>query len=159
MKITFKTNPEEILKTSDINSATKKINSLKESINKKIDALEIEMTVGGLSKQALMIEDYSPLYNEAREIITKYNDEFLTILDDIETNSIALTKKQREYELGLLKGKINERIEELTEKIEQEKQFNTSYSRRLVDEYTQKRKETQTKLETVEDLLEKMKQN
>lgn len=113
MEITYKTEVEELL---DAESLTAEVDNVKNDIKKKIDprmeSLELEMTVGGLSKQALMFDDYSPLYDKASRINSNY-ELIENELSGLQRRVNLCSWNQRRKELTTLKTKIEERMEQL----------------------------------------------
>ena len=102
MKITWKTEISELVNVENAVGMVRDANSrLKNLLEPRIDALELEMTLGGLSKQALIFDGVSPLYNKAQEIMTAYESkltEFVNFEKEVET---AATEKRREQLLKL----------------------------------------------------------
>lgn len=115
-KISDLVNVEEVV--SIVSDGRKKI---EKETNTKIDALELEMTVGGLSKQALMLGDNSPLFDAAKKIVNDYEAQ-LTFLKSLEDDVEKATIKERKKELTTLKVRVEERKKELeTKRLQQSK--------------------------------------
>lgn len=109
-KISDLVNVEKVV--SIVSDGRKKI---EKETNAKIDALELEMTVGGLSKQALMLGDNSPLFDAAKKIVNDYKAQ-LTFLESLEDEVKEATVKQRKEELTTLKSRVEEKKKELEAK-------------------------------------------
>ena len=85
---------------------------LKTWINPRIDTLELEMRVGGLSKEALIFNEESPLFDEASRIRTEFKDK-LEQIADLKNDVEGETKEQRKTELTTLKTKVEEKLSDL----------------------------------------------
>lgn len=110
MKITWKTEISELVNVDEVVSIVSDARSkIEEKTNAKIDALELEMTVGGLSKQALMLDNNSPLFDEAKKVVEMYEKQ-LSNIKELEAKIRIEATNQRREELTTLKGKIEEEI-------------------------------------------------
>lgn len=113
MKITWKTEISELINAEKTAGLVK---TVKESLEKwcspRIDALELEMTVGGLSKQGLVFDGNSPLYNEAKRI-SKIYEKKLTDYDNFYKKVLEKSNEQRKKELLKLQTEISDKIDEL----------------------------------------------
>lgn len=110
MKITWKTEISELVNVDEVVSIVSDARSkIEEKTNAKIDALELEMTVGGLSKQALMLDNNSPLFDEAKKVVEMYEKQ-LSNIKELEDKTRTTATKQRKEELTTLKGKIEDKI-------------------------------------------------
>ncbi len=113
MKITYKTKIKDLIDKNTVNTmvedAMKKylVNS-----DTRMTILEVEMTTGGLSKEAMFFNDNSPLYDKAREVYNEYG-EITTSLTNLKAEIANNTQMQRQKELTQLKVAIEERMEEI----------------------------------------------
>lgn len=148
-KISDLVNVEEVV--SIVSDGRKKI---EKETNTKIDALELEMTVGGLSKQALMLGDNSPLFDAAKKIVNDYKAQ-LTFLKSLEDEVKEATVKQRKEELTTLKTKVEEKKKEFSEIVTRQEKISKEEPR-LKDDAGKKIEYYSEQIKTLEEKLEKI---
>lgn len=99
MKITWETEISELLTVEEAVGIVEEDEAqIRKRIEPRIDALELEMTVGGLAKQALVFDGNTPLYDKAHTIVKEYENilqQLKTIANEVET----ATKNKRREEL------------------------------------------------------------
>lgn len=113
MKITWETEISELV---NVEETAGLVESVEETIERwtepRIDALELEMTVGGLSKQALVFDGDSPLYDEAQKIAKSYENkiqEFKNFYNEVKEK----TEDKRREELLDLQEKVSQEKERM----------------------------------------------
>lgn len=99
MEITWQTEISELVDVETVVGYVEDTEStVKGWVNPRIDALELEMIVGGLSQEALLFNGESPLFDEAKRIKTAYEDK-LAQFSELEKEVRTKTRNKRREEL------------------------------------------------------------
>lgn len=114
MRITWETEINELLTVEEAVGIVEEDEAqIRKRVEPRIDALELEMTVGGLSQQALVFDGNTPLYDKAHAIVKEYEDlvqKLKKITEEVETK----TKEKRKEELMELQYAVQAEIDRLT---------------------------------------------
>lgn len=113
MRITWETEINELLKVEEaVGIVEEDETEIRRRVEPRIDALELEMTVGGLSQQALVFDGNTPLYDQANETVKAYEaliQKLKKFAEEVETKS----KNKRTEELIELKHAVQAEIDRL----------------------------------------------
>ena len=116
MEITWHTKISDLVNVEEVISIVSDARSkIEKTINDRVDTLELEMTVGGLSQQALMLDDNSPLFNASKKVVEMYDKQISDVKELENEAKEAATEKRRE-ELTTLKSRVEEKKKELEAK-------------------------------------------
>lgn len=114
MEITAWTKIEELVNVETVSGYVEKEKKQVEKwLNSRIDALDIEMMVGGLSPEALMLDNESPLFDKAKEVKTGFEN-IIQKFSDLKSEVKSKTRQQRLRELDTLEGLVEAQLNAAT---------------------------------------------
>lgn len=123
MEITWHTKISDLVNVEEVISIVSDARSkIEKTINDRVDTLELEMTVGGLSQQALMLDDNSPLFNASKKVVEMY-DKQISDVKELENEVKEKATEKRKEELETLETKVKNKLESFKNELEEKKKL------------------------------------